>query len=258
MRDVGKYVGNFRLTVDELQLSRGYILGLVGPNGSGKSTLIHILLGLIRPFKGEVEVLGLRQPRRELDIKQRVGYVSESPSFYEDMTVEWTTTFVSKFYRSWNDTECRHLMDFFRLDPAKKVKDLSKGMRVKLALKLALAHEPELLILDEPTSGLDPVARRQLLEEMLHIVQDERRSILLSSHITQDVEQIEGTQQNLRLLAGVADPAGGCRRGEIHRPHRRGRVANGVRMVPLSRRPLRPRHRRQALHRRRRLCHPLI
>jgi len=188
--NVQKDYAGFTLNIPELSLERGYILGLVGQNGAGKSTLIKILLNLIYPDAGHVEVLGMRQPDNEIAIKRRIGYVSENPEFYEDVTVEWMIKLVSQFYPKWSNTDCANYLKRFDLNPKKKVKELSKGMKVKLALLLALSHQPDLLILDEPTSGIDPVVRRELLEEIAAVIRDERRTVVFSSHISQDVEQI--------------------------------------------------------------------
>lgn len=187
---VERQLGDFRLKIDALSMDRGFVLGLVGRNGTGKTTTIGVLTNLIYPDRGQVSVLGLPMPRAERTIKRRIGYVSENPSFYEDMTVAWTAGLVSRYYPTWDSDLSQHYLRKFDLDPRKKVKQLSKGGRVKLALMLALSHRPELLLLDEPTSGVDPVVRRELLEEIAGIIKDQERSVLFSSHITQDVEQV--------------------------------------------------------------------
>ncbi len=190
LSDVRKQFGAFTLDIPELQLPRGVVLGLIGQNGAGKSTLIKILINLIYPDQGDVGLLGLQQPRDELAIKQRTGYVSENPSFYEELTVNAMARIVSGFYPNWDKQTYAKYLSAFALDPKKRIKQLSKGMKVKLGVTLALSHRPELLILDEPTSGIDPVMRRELLQEILSVIQDERRTVVFSSHITQDVEQI--------------------------------------------------------------------
>lgn len=187
---VRKTFKDFHLRIDDLSMDRGYVLGLVGRNGAGKSTTIKILMNLIYPESGEVRVLGLKQPGQDMEIKRRVGYLSENPVFYEDMTAGWMARMVSRYYPTWDNGLYEGYLRKFSLDPRKKVKELSKGMVVKLGLTLALSHQPELLILDEPTSGIDPVVRHELLEEIGDIIRDERRTVLLSSHITQDVEQV--------------------------------------------------------------------
>lgn len=190
LRGVRKAYKGFTLDIRDLALERGYVMGLVGQNGAGKSTTIKILMNLIYPDAGDIEVLGLRQPAHQMEIKRRVGYVSEEPSFYDEMSVGWLAGLVRRYYPTWDDDMYHEYLRKFALDPHAKVKELSKGMKVKLALTLALAHRPELLILDEPTSGIDPIVRHELLEEIAGIIRDERRTVLLSSHITQDIEQV--------------------------------------------------------------------
>lgn len=190
LEGVRKTYRGFTLDLPELSLGRGYVLGLIGRNGAGKSTLINLLMNLVYPDRGRVEVLGLVQPADSVAIKRRVGLVSENPSFYLDMTVGWTAAFVSRFFPTWDDGLYRAYLNRFALDPGKKVRQLSKGMVIKLGLMLALSHRPELLILDEPTSGVDPVMRRALLKEIAGLIRDERRSVVFSSHITQDLEQV--------------------------------------------------------------------
>lgn len=180
----------FTLKDISLILPRGYIMGLVGPNGAGKSTTIKAIMNLINCDSGKIKLFGLDYENSEEEIKNKVGYVGEEQFFYEDMSVKWMEKFVSQHYKQWNRDEFYTLLERFNVSPTKKVQELSKGMRVKLALALALAHNPELIILDEPTSGLDPVIRSEILKILLEIIQDENKSVLFSTHITEDVEKI--------------------------------------------------------------------
>ena len=165
-------------------------MGFIGPNGAGKTTTIKIIMNMARKSGGTVEVLGLDHRIHEEEIKRRIGYLGEEPCFYEEMTPLWFGGFVSKYYPTWDKAYFSATLDRFGIDPLKRVKDLSKGMKVKLGLALALSHKPELLILDEPTSGLDPVIRRDVLDELMSVIQDEKRSVFFSTHITQDIERI--------------------------------------------------------------------
>ncbi len=185
-----RQLGRFSLQNVNLQLPRGYIMGFVGPNGAGKGTTIKLLMNLLRPDSGQIRVLGRDYQRDGNEIKSRVGYVGEEQWFYEESTVAWTGEFVSRYYRSWDERQFAELLSKFNIDRSKRIKQLSKGMRVKLALALALAHRPELLIMDEPTSGLDPLVRKEVLQELLAVMQDERRSVFFSSHITEDLEKV--------------------------------------------------------------------
>ena len=150
-----------------LQIPRGSVFGLIGPNGAGKSTLIKMLMGLLRPTQGTVHVLGRDVFQDSVAVRQRVGYVPESHHIYRWMRIGQVLQFCKAQCTTWNDATCRELLDLFQLDPQMKVRHVSKGMLGKLALLLAIAHEPELLILDEPMAGLDPVAREEFLEGVL-------------------------------------------------------------------------------------------
>ena len=180
----------FSLKEVSLEIPRGYIMGFVGRNGAGKSTTIKCIMDLIPFDSGSVEIFGLDSGKHPDEIKNRIGYVSEEQYFYENMDVAWTGGFFGGFYRKWDSGYFGRLLKKFDIDVKKKVGELSKGMRMKLSLALALGHRPELLVLDEPTSGLDPVVRSELLDLFLEIVQDEGHSIFFSSHITSDIEKV--------------------------------------------------------------------
>lgn len=165
-------------------------MGFIGQNGAGKSTTIRCILGVDDFSSGEIKLFGQDIVKKPLEIRQKVGYVSEEHYFYDEMSAFWTGKFISGFYKDWDFNLFNELLRRFGIDGRKKVKELSKGMKMKLSLALALSHQPELLILDEPTSGLDPVARDNLLDLFLDLMQDENRSIFFSSHITSDMEKI--------------------------------------------------------------------
>lgn len=190
VKNLSKKYTEFALKNINLELPRGYIMGFIGQNGAGKTTTIKAILNLIRQDSGEVRIFGLDPGEAEMEVKNRIGFVGENQYFYEEMSISWTVNFFKKIYSTWNNQLCNELLDKFKISRSKRVKDLSKGMRVKLAFALALAHEPELLILDEPTSGLDPAARHDVLQEIQEMIKDERKSVFFSSHITQDIEKI--------------------------------------------------------------------
>lgn len=187
---VKKTYPGFSLRELSFELPTGYIMGFIGPNGAGKSTTLKLIMNFFPLESGKIEVFGLNHCEEEIQIKQQIGYVGEDQQFYEEMTVGWTINFVSRFYHNWDREYCRQLVNRFGLDSRQKVGQLSKGMKVKLALTLALSHHPRLLLLDEPTSGLDPIIRKEFLQELLEVVQDENRAILISSHITDDLEKV--------------------------------------------------------------------
>jgi ABC-2 type transport system ATP-binding protein len=180
----------FELQNIALQLQRGTIMGLIGPNGAGKSTTIRILMGLVHQDRGEVRVLGHRMPQEQIAAKWDIGFASEDMRLYDSMTLSWHINFMKSMYPSWDDAYAQLLLNRFGLRAEQKIKGLSHGQRVKASLLLVFARRPKLLVLDEPTTGLDPVARREILRELTAVMVEEGRSVLFSSHNTQDVEQI--------------------------------------------------------------------
>lgn len=190
LNGVRKRYRHFCLDNVDLKLPRGQIMGLIGANGAGKSTTIRILMGLVHQDAGEVRVLGHSMPAEQVAAKWEIGFASEDMRLYESMTLGWHMSFIQSIYPHWDAAYAQILLKRFGLRTDQKIKGLSHGQRVKSTLLLVLARKPKLLILDEPTTGLDPVARHEVLRELTHVMSDEGRSILFSSHNTQDVEQI--------------------------------------------------------------------
>jgi ABC-2 type transport system ATP-binding protein len=180
----------FDLANIRLQLPYGTIMGLIGANGAGKSTTTRILMGLVHQDSGDVRVLGHRMPDEQVAAKWNIGFASEDMRLYDSLTLGWHMNFVRSIYPNWDAPYAELLLKRFGLRPEQKIKGLSHGQRVKATLLLILARRPQLLVLDEPTTGLDPVARHEILRELTDVMADEDRSILFSSHNTQDVEQI--------------------------------------------------------------------
>ena len=190
MERVQKKYKHFRLGELNLQVESGTVMGLIGPNGAGKSTTMRILLGLEYADSGSVCVLGNRIPEHGVLARKDVGYYCEDMRLYQRESIGWHMQFVQSIFPSWDDQYARQLLKRFGLIEEQRVKGLSHGQRVKALLMLTFARRPKLLILDEPTTGLDPVARHEILSELMQVVTDESRTILFSSHNTQDVEQI--------------------------------------------------------------------
>jgi len=176
-----------------LKIPRGSTFGLLGPNGAGKSTTIKMLMGLLSLTSGEARLLGVDVVADPVQVKQRVGYVPESHHIYRWMRVREVLGFCKSCFHSWNDQTCREMLDLFGLDLEKRVKHLSKGMQTKLALLLAVSHEPELLLLDEPLSGLDPIAREEFIDGVLRAICDRGQTVLISSHMLDDVRRLADT-----------------------------------------------------------------
>jgi ABC-2 type transport system ATP-binding protein len=180
----------FHLDRISLDLPPGYILGLIGPNGAGKTTTLKIMMDMTRAEGGQVKIFGKDHLRHIKEIRNRVGYVGEDLHFYGDKSVDWIGRWIGGFYKHWDINRFQNLVTELGLSQTKKARDLSKGMKVKLALALALSHRPDLLILDEPTAGLDPLVRRQVLEMFRSLSKTDGKTVIISSHITDDITRI--------------------------------------------------------------------
>lgn len=187
---LNKNFKSFALQDVSFALPQGFIMGFIGPNGAGKTTTIKMILNMLRRQSGDIRLFGLDSLADEQAVKQRIGIVMDQPFYVEDWQLTTVERAIAPFYPSWDHQRFTKLLGDFSLDPAKKVKELSRGMKMKLMITVALSYNAELLILDEPTSGLDPVARNELMEILGEFMQDERKGILFSTHITSDLEKI--------------------------------------------------------------------
>lgn len=181
-----------RTALDSVSLSvpRGAVYGLVGENGAGKTTLIKHILGLLRAERGSVRVFGHDPVRHPVAVLSRIGYLSEENDLPAWMRVEELIRYTRAFYPAWDDGYAETLRQTFALDPAAKIKTLSRGQKARAGLLIALAYRPELLVLDEPSSGLDPIVRRDILGAILRTLADAGRTVLFSSHLLEEVEQV--------------------------------------------------------------------
>jgi ABC-2 type transport system ATP-binding protein len=202
------------------QAAAGQVYGLVGSNGAGKTTLLKHLLGLLRAASGSVRVFGLDPVRDPVGVLSRVGYLSEERELPEWMTIDELLRYTQAFHPTWDASYARELLETFALDPTRKIKELSKGMRAQAGLIAAVAYRPELLILDEPSSGLDAVVRRDILDAVVRAVADDGRTVIFSSHLLDEVERMSDhvtlIQQGRVALSGVLD--------EVRRDYQRSRV----------------------------------
>ncbi len=171
-------------------MERGAVYGLVGANGAGKTTLIKHILGLLRAESGSVRVFGLDPVADPVGVLSRIGYLSEEHDLPEWMRVDELIRYSRAFYPGWDDAYAEELRQTFALDPAAKIRTLSKGQKARTGLLIALAYRPELLVLDEPSSGLDPIVRRDIVGAVIRTVADEGRTVLFSSHLLEEVEQV--------------------------------------------------------------------
>ena len=176
-----------------LRVARGSTYGLIGPNGAGKSTTLKMLMGILRPTSGMATVGGRDISLNPVAVKRRVGYVPEAHLMDRWMRVGQVVGFCRAQFPTWNDRTCGQMLERFGIDTNKKVKQLSKGMLVKLSLVLAVSHEPEVLLLDEPMAGLDPLAREEFLDGVLRTICERGQTVVISTHSLDDVQRLADT-----------------------------------------------------------------
>lgn len=190
IKDLTKKYEGFTLNKVNFQLPKGCIMGLVGENGAGKTTIIKLILNLIKKSGGNVEILGLDNIENDPKLKNRIGVVLDESNFHDNLRPMDISIIMRNIYDHWDNERFLKYLDQFKLPKDKRVKDYSKGMKMKLSIAVALSHDPQLLILDEPTGGLDPIVRSEILDIFLDFIQDEERAILFSTHITSDLDKI--------------------------------------------------------------------
>lgn len=178
------------LTGVDLLVPKGSVVGLLGTNGSGKTTLIKCALGFIRPQGGQARLLGEDSWTLSAEVKGRIGYVPQVISLYPWMKVRHLIDYTAAFYANWNHDLVSRLIKEWSIPAEDRIGPLSVGQLQKVAIVLALGHEPELLILDEPAASLDPLARRQFLQMIIHLAEPGKRTVLFSTHITSDLERV--------------------------------------------------------------------
>ena len=188
VHSLNKSFDRFALKDVSFTLPRGAVMGFIGENGAGKTTTIKAVLGLIRKDSGDISVLG--GSIEDASIRAKIGVVFDDLHLHKTLRIRQAAKIFPHLYEDWDSSLFKEYLNRFNLDAEKKIKDLSRGMRMKLSIALALSHHPELLILDEPTSGLDPVVRDEVLEIFQDFMQDENHAILFSSHITSDIDKI--------------------------------------------------------------------
>lgn len=233
IRNLSKSFGGFALRNVSFALPKGYIMGLIGPNGSGKTTTIQLILNMLRRDSGTIKVLGRDSAAQERAIKASLGVVFDSSCFSDDWQAAQVEQAISPFYANWNRDTFAQLLRKFHIDPARRGRELSRGMQMKLMLACAFSYDAKLLILDEPTSGLDPVSRDELLSILAAYIEDGEHSVLFSTHITEDLER-------------AADYITYLRYGELVFSGSKEEFVNGFRMAKGGREELTPELRARA------------
>jgi ABC-2 type transport system ATP-binding protein len=190
VNNLKKELGSFSLEQLTFSLKEGCITGFIGVNGSGKTTTIKTILGLYPKDDGSIKFFGKEMEKNEYEIKNRIGVVLDEGYFYEEMTLKEMKSIIAPAYTNWDESVFLNYINRFDLKLDQKIATLSKGMRMKFAITLALSHHADLLIMDEPTSGLDPLIRNELMEILLDFMEEEGKSVFFSTHITSDLEKV--------------------------------------------------------------------
>ncbi|GAB0171337.1 ABC transporter ATP-binding protein [Lysinibacillus sp. CTST325] len=190
LQHVHKSFKGFQIKDFSINVKKGFVTGFIGGNGAGKSTTIKLIMNLLKQDSGTVSVFGMDYKKHEKEIKERIGFVYDENVFYEYVTLKDMKRIIKPAYKNWDDDAFHRYVTQFELPLNKNMKTFSKGMKMKASLAIALAHHAELIIMDEPTAGLDPIFRRELLNILHELMQDEDKTIFFSTHITTDLDRI--------------------------------------------------------------------
>ena len=190
IQNISKKLDGFQLYDINFELPKGYIMGLIGENGAGKNTLLNLILGLYKPTKGTITIDGMEYENHEKEIKNLLGYVLVDEIFPGEMTLLENAKMYGKYYENYETTIFLQYCQRLQLVETKKYKQLSKGEKLKFQFAFALSHQPKLLILDEPTANFDPDFRKEFLSILAEFVSDGEKSVLLATHITEDLDRI--------------------------------------------------------------------
>lgn len=190
VKNLNKSFMDFSLKDISFTIPKGYVMGLVGTNASGKSTIIKLIMDILKADSGEIKFFDLPYKNNEIMIKENIGFVYDESPYFEEYTIEKNKNLISPFYPTWEEKIYKHYIRKFKLNEMLKLKELSKGQKIKFQLIMALSHKPKLLIMDEPTAGLDPIYRAEFLDILFEILKEEELSILLCTHIISDLENL--------------------------------------------------------------------
>ncbi|WDV44583.1 ABC transporter ATP-binding protein [Clostridiaceae bacterium M8S5] len=190
IKNLSKDYDKFKLDNISFTVKKGYIMGFIGPNGAGKSTTIKLIMNLLKKNSGQINIFGKDNIKYEREVKQRIGFVYDENYFYDDLKISQMKKIIAPFYKEWDDKAFDRYLLQFNLDRDKRIKELSKGMKMKFSLAVALSHNAQLIIMDEPTAGLDPVFRSEILDILYELIEDENKAIFFSTHITTDLDKI--------------------------------------------------------------------
>ncbi|MDK2584385.1 ABC transporter ATP-binding protein [Romboutsia sedimentorum] len=190
IKNLNKKLGDFELSIDNLEIKKGFISGFIGPNGSGKTTTIKLIMNMLFKDSGSINIFGKEYKIDDINIKELIGYVSDAPGYVPEVKLKDIKKGISVFYKNWDEKLYKKYLQKFKLNENKIYKELSKGQQKKFELIMALSHHPKLIIMDEPTANLDPLVRNEFLEILQAHIEKEEATVFYSTHITSDLDKV--------------------------------------------------------------------
>ena len=190
LKGLKKNLGDFKLDIDDFKIEKGLITGFVGKNGAGKTTTINLIMNFIEKDSGSIKIFDREFSGKELDLKEKIGYVGDKSGFMAEATLKSIKSSISNFYNTWDEDLYKNLMNRLELTETKTYKDCSKGQQKKFEIVMALSHRPEILIMDEPTANLDPVVRDEVMDIIQEMMEEYELTVFYSTHITSDLEDV--------------------------------------------------------------------
>ncbi len=190
IKDLNKKLGDFELSIDNLEIKKGFISGFIGPNGSGKTTTIKLIMNMLFKDSGSINIFGKEYKDDDINTKEFIGYVSDSPGYVPEVKLKDIKKGISVFYKNWDEKLYQKYLQKFKLNENKIYKELSKGQQKKFELVMVLSHHPKLIIMDEPTANLDPLVRNEFLEILQEHIEKEEATVFYSTHITSDLDKV--------------------------------------------------------------------
>lgn len=190
IKNLNKTLGDFKLTINDIEIEKGYITGFIGPNGSGKTTTMKLIMNMLKKDSGNIKVFGKEREVDDLEIKETIGYIGDVSGYMQENKLKNIKKSIKPFYKNWDEQLYKKYIMQFKLNENKVYKELSKGQQKKFELVMALSHHPKLIIMDEPTANLDPLVRNEFLEILQEHIEKEEATVFYSTHITSDLDKV--------------------------------------------------------------------
>lgn len=190
IKSLNKTLGDFKLTINDIEIKKGYITGFIGPNGSGKTTTMKLIMNMLKKDSGTIKVFGKEREVDDLEIKETIGYIGDVSGYMQENKLKNIKKAIKPFYKNWDEQLYKKYIMKFKLNENKVYKELSKGQQKKFELVMVLSHHPKLIIMDEPTANLDPLVRNEFLEILQEHIEKEEATVFYSTHITSDLDKV--------------------------------------------------------------------